>query len=93
VHGVLVERDASQDAAVLHLRPGDLLHAHVLRRVELDVDREYSRVIRRDCSDCAESREDDELSPDRTLDEREHVRVVARLDRDGDARDDLEHDL
>ena len=97
VDDVLVEHHARQHAAALDLAAGHLLHA----RVALDVDRAHAaRVVRRDGADGLEREAahqvrpaDDELGPDRGLDEREHLRVVARVDRDGDAGDDLERGL
>ncbi len=103
VHDILVEHDARKDATVLDLAAGDLLHAGV----PLDVDRAYAaaaaadRVVAlRDGADGLEREAAhqvrpayDELGPDRGLDERQHLRVVARVDRDRDAGDDLERGL
>ena len=96
MHDVLVQHDAGQDTAALDLATGDLLHAGV----PLDVDRAHARVFGRDGADGVERETahevgpaDDELGPDRGFDEREHLRIVARVDRDRDSGDDLERGL
>ena len=97
VHDVLVEHDARQDAAALDLAAGHLLHAGIA----LDVDRAHAaHFVGRDGADSLEREAahqvcpaDDELGPDRAFDEREHLRIVARVDRDGDSGDDLERGL
>lgn len=96
MHDVFVQHDARQDPTALDLATGDLLHAGI----PLDVDRAHARVVGRDGADGVERETahevcpaDDKLGPDRAFDEREHLRIVARVDRDGDSGNDLERGL
>jgi hypothetical protein len=93
VRHVLVDHHSVEHDRVLDLSSWDLLDFGV----SLDVDRLGSVLVARDGADSLEGElahhvgpAGDKLGSDGRLDEREHLRLVRRVDRDGDGFDDDE---
>ena len=93
VGDVLVDHHAVEHDRVLNLAAGDLLDLGVA----LDVDRLRARLVLGHVPDRLQRElahhvrpPRDKLGPDRRLDQREHGRLVVRVDRDGDGRNDRE---